>query len=408
MVTPSNTENNAPSFWQFVSAGDYKLPTEPVRLAARKNLRSLRQLFQPSNSENTSPLKADDDLQRLPNWQLERIAPSLEWQSAANELNAHLEKWLEQNTPDEPVIVLIGAPYSGHADVLAAWAEGQAWPVLQPPTYKQILAGDEGWLVDLKENADRWVFPHLEKAFLRHAAGLSIIRCFLDYAYSGKLGRGIIGCDSWAWSYLRHVWQGQQPNPLCLQAFHQEHFTTQFQNTANRGNGQQLLFRQSDNGRYVLPPPENKNDAVEMSDFLQLLAAYSRGNIGVAYSIWQSSLLSEPDDSLDENVSKEDRQLPHQTIWVPPWGRLKQPSLPPGAGRDQAFVLHALLLHGGLPFDLLQELLPLSPSRTAETVFQLKAAGLIASQDQGLQLLPAGYPAVRQFLMSSGYLVDQF
>jgi hypothetical protein len=61
----------------------------------------------------------------MPKWQLERIAPTLDWRDAANMLNAHLENWLEQDKPDQPVIVLVGPPYSGNADILAAWAEEQ-------------------------------------------------------------------------------------------------------------------------------------------------------------------------------------------------------------------------------------------------------------------------------------------
>lgn len=410
MAKSSETPKEGPSLWQYVPIADYNLPAEPVRHAAKKNLLSLRQLLRLDNQEAASPLKTDDDLLKLPHWQLERIAPALDWRGAAETLNAHLQDWLEQENPDQPVIVLVGPPYSGHAAILATWAEQQGWPRLKPPTSEQILAGDDDWLSEQNESNGRWAFPHLEKAYLRHAAGLSLIRRFLDCAFSGDLGRGIIGCDSWAWTFLSRVWQGRQPATLTLQACHQEQLTRHIQTTAVLADNRQLAFRQSDNGHYLFPPPDadEAENPVELSNFLQLLAAYSRGNLGVAWTIWQNSLQAEPDESIDEAIAEEDRQLPQQTVWVPPWDHLQQPTLPPGTGRDQAFALHALLLHNGLPLNLLQQLLPLSPSQTAETIFQLKAAGLIAAQDKVLQVPPRGYPVVRQFLKSNDYLVDQF
>lgn len=410
MSKSSETEKEVPSLWQYVPIADYNLPVEPVQHAAKKNLLSLRQLLRLDKQEAASALKTDDDLLKLPHWQLERLAPAPDWRSAAETLGDHLQDWLEQDNPDQPVIVLVGPPYSGHAAILDAWAEQERWHRLNPPTTEQILADDDGWLSEQNESNGRWVFPHLEKAYLRQAAGLSLIRRFLDCVFSGDLGRGIIGCDSWAWAFLSRVWQRQQIVPLTLQAWHEEQLTRLIQTTAVLSDNRQIAFRQSDNGHYLFPPPDTDEaeNSVELSNFLQLLAAYSRGNLGVAWSIWQNSLQAEPDESLDEDIAEEDQQLPQQTIWVPPWDHLQQLALPPDVGRDQAFVLHALLLHNGLPPTLLQQLMPLSPSQTAETIFQLKAAELIVVEDEGLRVSPRGYPAVRQFLKSNGYLVDQF
>lgn len=41
---------------------------------------------------------------------------------------------------------------------------------------------------------------------MRHAGGLTLVRRLLERAVSGQLGRGLIGCDSWAWAYLQKVW----------------------------------------------------------------------------------------------------------------------------------------------------------------------------------------------------------
>jgi small conductance mechanosensitive channel len=45
---------------------------------------------------------------------------------------------------------------------------------------------------------------------------------------SGRLGKGIIGCDSWAWAYLQWVWPLAQPEALTMQAFDGEKLTRLF------------------------------------------------------------------------------------------------------------------------------------------------------------------------------------
>jgi hypothetical protein len=56
--------------------------------------------------------------------------------------------------------------------------------------------------------------PNLEKCYLRHPSGLNTVRHFFTELRSGGLGRGIIGCDSWAWFYLKHVIGGGLPDAL--------------------------------------------------------------------------------------------------------------------------------------------------------------------------------------------------
>jgi hypothetical protein len=71
-------------------------------------------------------------------------------------------------------------------------------------------------------------------------------------------------------------------------------------------------------------------------------------------------------------------------------------------------VLHTLLLHNGLPLELMQQLLPLSPSQVMETLLRLEDCDLAVQADTVWQVAPQGYPAARQFLQGNGYLLDQF
>jgi hypothetical protein len=408
MTSNSETEKVASPLWEYVPIADYHPPAAPVTHSLRERFAVFRRLFRRGKPEQDSPLKAEDKLRALPRWQLERIAPAPKWRSSAEALDNKLEDWLLQEKPDQPVIVVVGPPHSGNTEILRTWAEQQSWRLLSPPSPEQVLAGDDNWLSHPGGDSSPWVFPVLERAYLRHTAGLNLIRRFLDRACSGNLGRGIIGCDSWAWTFLYHLWRGRRPITLTLQALDQARLVDLFQRFRDASNRRKLLFRQSDNGHYVLPPPDTDEVSGEASNFLQILAAHSRGIFGVAWAVWRASMQTEPDENIAEEDGTGERKIPNRTVWIIPWNQLNPPLLPSGAGRDEAFVLHTLLLHNGLPLELLQQLLSLSPSQVIETIFRLDEEGLVAEDDTVWKVTPRGYPAVRQFLQSNGYLVDQF
>ena len=408
MTSNSATEKKASPLWEYVPIADYHVPAAPVTHSARERLAFFRRLFRHGGPEKDTPVKTEDELQVLPLWQLDCITPAPELRGAVEALNIELKDWLGQEKPDQPIIVLVGPPYSSHNEICTTWAERQNWRLLSPPSPDQVLAHDDSWLSDQRGDCSPWVLPALERAYLRHATGLSLIRCFLDRACSGNLGRGIVGCDSWAWAFLYHLWRGRRPITLTLQAFDHARLAHHFQQLADASSDRQILFRQTDNGHYVLPPPDTGEVSGETSNFLQLLAAHSRGIFGIAWAVWRASLRTEPDEKMAVEDDTGKPKIPHQTIWVTPWNELNLLSLPSGAGRDEAFMLHTLLLHNGLSLELLQNLLPLSPSQVMETIFRLEEARLVAQNDTLWQVSPQGYPAVRQFLKTNGYLVDQF
>ena len=114
------------------------------------------------------------------------------------------------------------------------------------------------------------------------------MRQFLRQACSGSLGRGIIGCDSWAWAFLRRAGPNCRARTLTLQAFDQERLSLYLQGLAEGAEKPLLAFRQAHSGKYVLPPPAESPDeaAVVDRDFLNRLAAYSRGIPGIARTLW--------------------------------------------------------------------------------------------------------------------------
>jgi hypothetical protein len=407
-MSPSENEKVGQPLWECVPISDYHLPVAPVTQSLRERFAAIQRLFRSGKPEQETPFKANDQLWALRQRQLKHIAPVPQWRNSAEALDIGLKDWLGREKPGHPVIVMVGPPHSGYTEILTAWTKRHRWPVLIPPSARQVLAGDDAWLSEQIKGGSHWVFPALERAYLRHAEGLSLIRRFLARAYTGNLGRGIIGCDSWAWAYLRHVWPARPPITLTLQACGKVRLADHFQRLADPSGDRQLLFRQSDNGRHVLPPPGAEEASGETSNFLQFLAAHSRGIFGIAWAYWRASLRTEPDEKKAEETDIEEGKRLHQTVWVIPWSQLTPLELPSGAGRNEAFVLHTLLLHNGLPLEILQKLLPLSPNHVMETLFRLVESCLVVQDDTTWQVTAQAYPAVRQFLQAGGYLVDQF
>ena len=404
----SENEKETPLLWDYVPIAEYKPPAPPVSHSVRERLTFFRRLFGRGEIEQEPPLEGTENIQALPDWQLECIAPAPEWHDPAEALDIELKDWLAKEKPGSPVVVMVGPPHNGHCETLTTWAQRQQWPVISPPTATQIVAGDDTWLSKQITEATPWVFPCLERTYLRYPGGLTLVRRFLANAYAGDLGRGIIGCDSWAWAFLRHVWRGRVPVTVTLQAFDETRLARHFRLLADASGDRPLRFLESDSGRDVLPPPNDQKTSGETSNFLQLLAAHSRGICGVARAIWRANLQSEPDEKLAEKGDDAACRIAKQTVWVTPWLQIAHPCLPSGAGRDEAFVLHTLLLHNGLPLELMQRLLPLSPGQIMETLIRLEESGLTAQEEAVWKVTPNGYPAVRHFLQGSDYLIDQF
>lgn len=402
-------KNISEPLMQYVPIADYQRPAAPITHNAREHLASFRRLFQRRKEEQEAPLKVKENLAAVPPYLLDRIAPTPDWGAFADALRVNLSAWLTDDNPLEPVVLIVGPPNSGNKETLEVLVEQLGWRLLRPPTPEQILEADESWVAGQGEEEKRpWVLPALEDIYLRHVEGITLVRQFLDDALSGKLGKGIIGCDSWAWAYISRIWRGRIPTTLTLQSFDEKKLTTHLRMVAHVSGTRQLLFRQSDNGKYVLPLEDVDAVPGETSSFLQILGAHSRGIIGLALEILRGSLLTEPSENLPEEDQIKEPGLPHQTVWVIPWNQIEFPSLPGDAGIDEAFVLHTLLVHNGLSLELLTLLLPLSSHQTRETLYRLEERGVVVVVQNVWRVSALGYMAVRHFLHNNSYLVDQF
>lgn len=422
--TPVN-EHPSP-LWRYIRLSDYSSPVQPTQETVRKNVRGLwKRLL--GTSEPEEQIVVHKDLRLVPQSLLDRAVSAPDWNDAVLSLDDALKKWLD-NDPSEPSIqVVVGAPYSHVSHIITRWADARQWRLIEMPVPEQILEGDDGWLSHQLERGDETpvVLPRLERCYLRRHDGLEMIHLLFDRLWSSRR-RCLIGCNSWAWAYLSkalHI-DSPLPPPLTLEAFDHEHLQRWFQTLAVPSSEDRVFaFRQVNNNKFVLTPTgiekqhgseeqskgtgNDKEDlSFEVTDFLQYVAAYSRGIPGVALEVWRHSLRFVPEEEVREKAKEMGHSDNVDILWVRPWNQISLPTLPGVVELPQLFGLHTLLLHDGLPESLLPELLPFSSRELLGELHRLRMTGVL-EREQGIwRVTPLGYPAVRRLIEVEGYLVD--
>lgn len=397
--------------WGFVSLKQYRVPSEPASEAVRSGILGFWDRLKRARSSRKAP-SVDIDLEAMPGNLLAQAAPAPDWAEGVPALHQALQDWWQARAGQ--IQVLVGPPHSGTAEIASQWAAAFRVQVLAEPRLDQIKSGGPRWLEQLDQDPDQVrVIPHLERLYLRHSQGFGLVRALID-KISSFPGRILLVCDSWAWAYLGKALHLEDlfPPPLVLAAFDQERLDRWFRGLAQRPE-KGFIFRQADNGKLVVRLDEaaqEKHGEKEITDFLQRLAACSRGIPGVAYTIWRYSLRlarNEGGEGTKKDAGTEHEDAWHETIWVEPWSRVNLPSLPSldSQGRD-LFVLHTLLLHDGLPSELLAQVLPFPESQTQGSLQSLRVTGVVALDRDRWRVTAAAYPAVRKFLQGEGYLVD--
>ena len=404
----SQTEKD-PSIWELVPLADYRLPQTPAARAARARWASLKRLFGRHRHEDETPARTEADLRRLPTEQLDSIVAAIDWASGSK----ILQNAFETRSADDPVCFVVGPPGSGHVQLLRHWGTDQGARWITSPTYQDILKTRYTWLNEWPTDARCWVLPRLEHCWLRSAAGLALIRELLDRALAGRLGHGIIGCDSWTWAYLRYVAPLPTHSGLTLQAIDGERLAVLFGELVAIDGPRPVRFCNARTGKLILAV--DGEDDVRDDTELQSLAARCRGSAGLARELWRARLRSEPapKEGTDEDGAGEDAEPPVDgnddgtTVWVAP--PPEEPALLVDGDEELALVVHALLLHNGLPGPVLANLLPLPPFRVQASLQRLAAAGIAAAAPDGRwQIAAPGYPTARELLREQGLLLDDF
>ncbi len=345
--------------------------------------------------------------------ELDNSSIDIDWNLAARVVSADLKKRLESSPTDAyPLLALVAPPGCGIPDILEAVAREQQLTILAAPPASELL-GDENAHSDFLQSLDACnnqtlVVPRLERFFLRHEAGLALVRSFVERLMSRR--RVLLGCDSWAWAFLQHAIgiEDLLGSPLTLAPFHASRLDAWFRDSYDFRN---IEFRQRRNDEPVFVEQaadiesHSEECEPETSLLIKSLAARARGNLGVAHALWRSSLrVCDPESDGDEPTMESSRS----TLWVVSPSELELPQLAKGADPLHRFILHGILLHGGLSVATLDTLLPFSREDICRRMSELRSAGFVHEQNGFFQVLLAAYPEVRQDLCGEGFLVDAF
>ncbi len=284
----------------------------------------------------------------------------------------------------------ITPPHGGHAEVVSHWARQQGITEIATPTYQALADGSLEW-VEHCAPFKRWALPALERHMLRHSASGEMER-----AMSGRLGSGVVGCDSWTYAYLQHAVGVEGVPVFTLQALEGEQLADYFAAIADSGRDELAVYS-TRTGKSVLSRPDDERARkAPVYKELQRLAAHCRGHLGVAWHYWR--------EQLREPASRHGSEDGSHELWL--LDALADAELPAATGDVAMLVLHALLLHGGLDDQALGDVLPFSHHEALNARLALTRQGILTRQDNRWQVAPLSYASVRQLLESRNYLVD--
>ncbi|MBW0146997.1 MarR family transcriptional regulator [Marinobacter arenosus] len=404
----------------LVPMDQWAIPEISVRRTVKDMVRHILVQLRVGISPEEEPFQSLDELPALSETQLQRIAPDPDFSALARELASQLRE-SQTGTPNpRDVAFLVAPPFSGLREALGlgprleanGHAKTEPCTVIAPP--ENLLMSEEEarhWW-DTQDLSRPWVIPELADFWLRHMAGLALVREFFRRISAGEAGQGIVGCSSWFWqfwaSYLPNMHVGPwTPAPLSASGL-----SSWLTYLAEDNGGSPVIARMTHDGLYVLPAdglPGSKK--IKHSGFLGDLAATARGNPGVALAIWRKALRARPEDEADADADTEGpAPARSQHCWVVPLDQLSLPTMPQGKGPVLGMVLHALLLHDGLDEASLGLVTGVSAHELSHTLARLARAEMVRRSESGgsWHVTDLGYPGTRRHLQSWGFPVDGF
>ncbi|NEX11942.1 MAG: hypothetical protein C1942_04475 [Prosthecochloris sp.] len=397
-----------PEIWRYVAIDDFSLPASPVIQSAKTFVDHVFERLGVRRRKDSEPVRSDEELGGIDANRIKRIVPQPDWHCAADVLEKMLTELFASGGTPHRVVVLTAPPWSGYRNILEELTLREQYSEILPPTAEQVFSNDGQWLKSFRHNRSILVYPFLERTFFRHAGALDLIRRFMREAASGNHRPVILGCDSWSWAFLEPLWEGRKPLVITLQTFNEEQIGQYFLDLADSGGSKGVFFRHATTGNIILSAGDGSGSTPQTDNFLQMLASKSRGNIGVATAIWKASLMIERNNHKETAKEAAGLSRSRQTIWVRSFEKIVLPSVPSQNVHDSAILLHTILLHGSLDVGLLHRLLPRMHTTPDAVLSLLEERGLVEEGDGTVSVSARGYPAVRQFLKSEGYLVDAF
>lgn len=332
------------------------------------------------------------------------LAPEVDLNDVSNALDLCLETWLENFNSETSITYIIGPHFSYNSEILGLWAKNNDACIISSPSYEEILSGCEKFSLNFPEKGKIWVIPDLENFFLRHENGLKKIRKLLHMAELGELGKGIIGCHSFAWAYFQAVLKFSPKNVLTLQSFNDEKFVSMISKSVKSSSYTKFKFLNISNGKKITGI-SLENEPID--PLFTKISAYCRGNVFSALNLWKDKLRLENDNLKSKNSFLEQKEGSNETfIFVLP--EITEPVFSPAFEDESVIVLHTLMIHNCLPFDILLRIIPFSESRCENAVLSLFSSGFLEKKGNEITVSVSAFYAVRKLLFGRDYLVDKF
>ncbi len=408
--------------WEYIPMNQYSRPMQPATETMRQGIVSFWNRVHPVSRMS---LAKWEKLDTISPYLLNRAAPTPDSTQIVAALHTALQGWHKSgNDAAQSVQLIVGAPGSGVDRIVTEMARQEGWQIVGAPSSAQILEGGTAWLEKVTEDGLRpLVLPQLGKCYLRHQEGLQLMSRLLDWIQTSNR-RCLIACDSWAWAYLVKALQIDVllPMPLTLAPFDGARLQFWLPSLAQRIHKNRFEFRDVSNGQPLFPMAEQYEkdmmhlpeqealygDWVAVSHFFRQMAAFSRGVPGIVWAIWRQGLQVTQELNVGSEAVKKIGKGDRYTVWVQSWSQLELPIMPSPVGTDESFVLHSLLLHGGMTAALLADLLPLSYNQVRRILHFFGEANVVEQDTNEWRVSLLAYSLVRQFLEHEGYLVDAF
>lgn len=375
--------------WNYIPANTWRAPEAPSGAPVRKGIGALLDWVRQRRQKPDEVSPPEEPLSEARKSELVGV---VDWSPAVAALDVALAPWLEAETPDVPLRVVLYRPQSAGREILEMWCQAHTWHWGETPRISELLKDSSGALKLVRDTGDRpLVLGSLESHFLRHHQGLEHLR-ELTVMLMNRSERALIGCSTWAWAFLKRALliDALFPTPFTLQAFDSANTDTWLASL----NPDLKLFEVNEED-----VPEKRKESASPTtqlgvaeSWLKELAHFCRGEPALIHTLLREALVNE---------TREGAQ------GVRPWSKMDLPKLPPSGGRLEIFALHALLIHAPLTTSIMSDVLFPSFPELHRSLQLLREARLIEERKGHWYLTPLGYPVVRRLLNNEGYLTDE-
>lgn len=393
--------------WEYIPLSEHDVPAAPVAELANRGLRKFWHRVRRDRGKPSEPFPEIAHQSTVEIFNALFAAP--DWDLLSAKLGELAVSEVENGRRRQ---VFVGGPHRRTADILRNVARGNGWSIVEAPSPHRIMGGH----VELPScEADSVVvIPELAQWFLRHDSGLDVLRHLLDWILLAPC-QIIVGCNSWAWSYLDVAIQlgVALPHPRVLAPLDASALRSWLSAQATAPVDQSTHFREASTGKIVLtlngsdPAGDDGPSGGEPSSILTHIAAHGRGLPEIMWRLWRESFLQFKAGMLTRAAVKAVARKSERTIWMTSWNQMKLPEFPDRPGHLHLFIKHALLLHAGLDDFILQLLLPFPRGEILRGLHELQSLGIVELEEGRWRVTLAGYPAVRGALSDEGYLVDE-